>query len=87
MSGCRDVGIAGCRDCGIAGLRDCGTNLAITKVVLYEIAPLAKDHSIAPEQSVSNTQVVPAQAGIQWSARDDWVPAYAGMTDKREADP
>ena len=56
-------------------------------MVLYEIAPLAKDHSIAPEQSVSNTQVVPAQAGIQWSARDDWVPAYAGMTDKREADP
>ena len=37
------------------------------------------------EQSVSNTQVVPAQAGIQWSARDDWVPAYAGMTDKWEA--
>ena len=28
-----------------------------------------------------HAKVVPAQAGIQWSARDDWVPAYAGMTD------
>ena len=32
-----------------------------------------------------HAKVVPAQAGIQWSARDDWVPAYAGMTDKWEA--
>jgi|GEM_PF-2207825 len=31
---------------------------------------------------ISQAQVVPAQAGIQWSASDDWVPAYAGMTDK-----
>ena len=27
-----------------------------------------------------NNEVVPAQAGIQWSASDDWVPACAGMT-------
>jgi len=35
-------------------------------------------------QPMSRAYVVPAQAGIQWSASDDWVPAYAGMTDKRE---
>ncbi len=34
---------------------------------------------------IQTTQVVPAQAGIQWSASDDWVPAYAGMTNKWEA--
>jgi hypothetical protein len=34
---------------------------------------------------MSHAYVVPAQAGIQWSASDDWVPAYAGMTDKWEA--
>ncbi|MCY2980795.1 MAG: hypothetical protein NTU79_19195 [Planctomycetota bacterium] len=32
-----------------------------------------------------DAKVVPAQAGIQWSASDDWVPAYAGMTDTSEA--
>jgi hypothetical protein len=31
---------------------------------------------------MSQAQVVTAQAGIQWSASDDWVPAYAGMTYK-----
>ena len=42
-------------------------------------------HKSFPRRRESSAQVVPAQAGIQWSARDDWVPAYAGMTDKWEA--
>jgi len=42
-------------------------------------------HKSFPRRRESSTYVVPAQAGIQWSASDDWVPAHAGMTDKWEA--
>ncbi|MCF7962478.1 MAG: hypothetical protein K9M08_17205, partial [Pirellula sp.] len=42
-------------------------------------------HKSFPRRRESSAQVVPAQAGIQWSARDNWVPAYAGMTNKWEA--
>ena len=34
-----------------------------------------------PKGSGTYRRAIPAQAGIQWSARDDRVPAYAGMTD------
>gem|GEM_PF-2560201 len=37
-------------------------------------------HKSFPRRRESSAQVVPAQAGIQWSASDDWVPACAGMT-------
>ena len=43
--------------------------------------PPAMSHAKSfPRRRESSAQVVPAQAGIQWSAHDDWVPACAGMT-------